>query len=96
MPFKIRICMHGTYIKVFDYVIVIYATAKYSTFDFEDEINCYMLAMKYYIQYVHICGVIQYTVDLENFGVKKLSKAHTSMSMIHTRYFTMIILLLNN
>ena len=37
-----------------------------------------------------------YTVDLENFGVKKLRKAHTSMKLKHMRFFTMMILLSNN
>ena len=36
------------------------------------------------------------TVDLENFDVKKLRKAHTSTKLKHTRFFTMTILLLNN
>ena len=36
------------------------------------------------------------TVDLENFGVKKLRKAQTSTKLKHTRFFTMTILLSNN
>ena len=36
------------------------------------------------------------TVDLENFGIKKLHKAHTSTKLKHKRFFTMMILLLNN
>ena len=37
-----------------------------------------------------------YAVDLENFSVKKLCQAHTSMKLKHMRFFTMTILLLNN
>ena len=35
-------------------------------------------------------------VDLKNFGVKKLRKAHTLMKLKHTRFFTMKILPSNN
>ena len=36
------------------------------------------------------------TIDLENFGVKKLYKAHTLIKLKHRRFFTMTILLSNN
>ena len=36
------------------------------------------------------------TIDLENFGVKKLRKAHTSTKLKDTRFFTMTILFSNN
>ena len=36
------------------------------------------------------------TVDLENFGVKELHKAHTSTKLKHMRLFTMTSLLSNN
>ena len=34
--------------------------------------------------YINHCG---YTIDLENFGVKKLHKAQTSTKLKHTRFF---------
>ena len=37
-----------------------------------------------------------YTIDLENFGVKKLCNAHTSTKLKRARFFTMTILLSNN
>ena len=39
---------------------------------------------------------VKITVDLENFGVKKIRKVQTSMKLKHTRFFTMTILLSNN
>ena len=44
---------------------------------------------------VYMC-VCVFTVDLENFGVKKLCKAHTSTKLTHEIFFTMTILLSNN
>ena len=43
-----------------------------------------------------VLAISRYTVDLENFGVKKFRIAHTSTKLKHTRFFTMKILLSNN
>ena len=47
-------------------------------------------------KYVIIFRYLLYTVDLENFVVKKVCKAHTFMILKHMNFFTMKILLSNN
>ena len=51
-------------------------------------------------RHTYVCTYIYtyiHTVDLENFGVKKLCKAYIYFNKIKTQdYFTMTILILNN
>ena len=46
--------------------------------------DCYF---EFYIMYIYIHVHTYYAVDLENFGVKKLFQAHTSMKLKHEIFY---------